>query len=204
MEQRKQIEAVAVDMWEPFMNSIRAKVPEAEMVHDKFHVVKHLNEAVDKVRRGEHKELMAAGDETLKGTRQMWLFNARNLSEEQTASFASLRDSGLKVARAWAAKELFSTLWTYRYKGAARRFFRDWYSWVSRSRLKPLIKVAKMLKKHLENILTYLRHPITNAVTEGLNSKIQMIKSNARGFRSFENYRTRILFFCGKLSLYPL
>ena len=65
-------------------------------------------------------------------------------------------------------------------------------------------KVAKMLKRHLENILTYLQHPITNAVTEGLNSKIQMIKSNARGFRSFENYRTRILFFCGKLDLYPL
>jgi transposase len=203
-EQRKQVEAVAVDMWEPFMNSIREQVPDADLVHDKFHVVKHLNEAVDKVRRREHKELMAAGDETLKGTRQLWLFNAHNLSEEQMASFAALRDSGLKVARAWAAKELFSTLWTYRYKGAARRFFRDWYSWVSRSRLKPLIKVAKMLKKHLENILTYLKHPITNAVTEGLNSKIQMIKSNARGFRSFENYRNRILFFCGKLSLYPL
>src|SRR5207245_10273659 len=76
-EQRKQIEAVAVDMWEPFMNSIRAKVPEAEIVHDKFHVVKHLNEAVDKVRRGEHKELMAAGDETLKGKTQIWLCSAR-------------------------------------------------------------------------------------------------------------------------------
>ncbi|HEY9170821.1 MAG TPA: transposase, partial [Verrucomicrobiae bacterium] len=70
--------------------------------------------------------------------------------------------------------------------------------------LKPLIKVAKLLKSHLENILTYLRHPITNAVTEGLNSKIQMIKSNARGLRSFDNYRIRILCFCGKFNLYPL
>ena len=61
-----------------------------------------------------------------------------------------------------------------------------------------------MIRRHLENILTYLRHPITNAVPEGLNSKIQSIKSNARGFRSFQNYRTRILFFCGKLSLQPL
>ena len=66
-----------------------------------------------------------------------------------------------------------------------------------------MIKTAKMIKRHLENILTYLRHPITNAVTEGLNSKIQAIKSNSRGFSSFQNYRTRILFFCGKLSLYP-
>ena len=67
-----------------------------------------------------------------------------------------------------------------------------------------MIDVARMLKRHLENLLTYLEHPITNAVTEGLNSKIQNIKSAARGFRNFKNYRTRILFFCGKLSLYPL
>ena len=203
-EQRAEIEAVAIDMWEPFLNASQAKVPQAELVHDKFHVSMHLNEAVDQVRRAEHKELLAAGDETLKGSRQLWLYNPMNFSEEQAASFAALRDSGLKVARAWAAKELFSRLWMYRYEGAARRFFRDWFGWVSRSRLKPLIKVAKMLKAHLENILTYLRHPITNAVTEGLNSKIQMIKSNARGFRSFDNYRIRILFFCGKLNLYPL
>lgn len=66
-----------------------------------------------------------------------------------------------------------------------------------------MIKVAKMLKRHFENIITYLRHPSTNAVSEGLNSKLQAIKANARGFRSFQNYRTRILFFCGKLDLYP-
>lgn len=202
--QRQAIAAVAVDMWQPFMNATRSKVPQAELVHDKFHVSAHLNEAVDQVRRAEHKELLAAGDETLKGSRQLWLYNPLNFSEEQATSFAALKDLGLKVARAWAAKELFTKLWTYRYEGAARRFFKDWYGWVSRSRLKPLIKVAKMLKRHLENILTYLRHPITNAVTEGLNSKIQMIKSNARGFRSFDNYRIRILFFCGKLNLHPL
>ncbi|HEY2932624.1 MAG TPA: ISL3 family transposase [Acidobacteriota bacterium] len=204
VEQRAQIEAVAVDMWEPFMNASKTKAPQAQLVHDKFHVSGHLNEAVDQVRRAEHKELMAAGDETLKGSRPLWLYNPMNFTDEQAASFAELRESGLKVGRAWAAKELFSKLWNYRYEGAARRFFREWYGWVSRSQLQPLIKVAKMLKGHLENILTYLRHPITNAVTEGLNSKIQMIKSNARGFRSFDNYRIRILFFCGKLDLYPL
>jgi transposase len=203
-EQRARIEAVALDMWEPFLKASRSQAPQAALVHDKFHVAKHLNEAVDQVRRAEHKELLAEGDDTLKGSRQLWLYNPLNFSREQAARFAALRDSGLKVARAWAAKELFTKLWTYKYVGAARRFFKDWYGWVSRSRLKPLIKVAKMLKGHLENILTYLRHPITNAVTEGLNSKIQSIKSNARGFRSFANYRTRILFFCGKLDLYPL
>lgn len=203
-KQRQAVAAVAVDMWEPFMNATKEKVPQAALVHDKFHVAAHLNEAVDRVRRAEHKDLMAAGDETLKGSRQLWLYNPMNFSREQAAEFRTLRDSGLKVARAWAAKELFSRLWNYRYEGAARRFFREWYGWVSRSRLKPLIKVAKMLKRHLENILTYLRHPITNAMTEGLNSKIQLLKYNAHGFRSFENFRNRILFFCGKLNLYPL
>lgn len=203
-QQRRGIEAVALDMAPAFIAASRAAVPQAELVHDKFHVAKHLNEAVDTVRRQEHKELMAQGDETLKSTRQLWLFNPVNFSDEQAADFEQLKYSGLKVARAWAIKELFSKLWDYCYEGAARKFFKSWYGWAARSKLKPIIKTAKMIKRHLEDILTYLRHPITNAVTEGLNSKIQAIKSNARGFRSFENYRTRILFFCGKLSLYPL
>ena len=108
------------------------------------------------------------------------------------------------MARAWAIKELFTKLWMYRYEGSARKFFKNWFGWAARSQLKAIIKVARIIKRHLENILTYLRHPITNAVTEGLNSKIQSVKSAARGFRNFRNYRIRILFFCGKLNLYPL
>jgi len=203
-EQKQSVEAVAVDMWEPFIQSIQQAVPQADIVHDRFHVSKYLGEAVDKVRRQEHKELLAQGDETLKGTRQLWLYNPQNFSPEQRKEFAQLKDQQLKVARAWAAKELFSQFWEYQEEGWARRFFKDWFGWVSRSRLKPMSDVAQMLKRHLENLLTYLKHHITNAVTEGLNSKIQSIKSAARGFRNFQNYRTRILFFCGKLDLYPL
>ena len=203
-DQKQGVEAVAVDMWEPFIQTIQRQVPEADIVHDKFHVSKYLGEAVDKVRRQEHKELLAHGDKTLKGSRQLWLYNPENFSEEQRTEFAALKDLNLKVARAWAAKELFTKFWDYKEKGWARRFFKDWFGWVSRSRLKPVIEVAYMLKRHLDNLLTYLEHHITNAVTEGLNSKIQSIKSAARGFRSFRNYRIRILFFCGKLNLYPL
>jgi transposase len=203
-EQKQGVEAVAVDMWEPFIQTIQRQVPEADIVHDKFHVSKYLGEAVDKVRRQEHKELLAQGDETLKGTRQLWLYNPQNFSSEQAEEFSALKDLQLKVARAWAAKELFSKFWEYQEEGWARRFFKGWFGWVSRSRLKPMVEVAQMLKRHLENLLTYLRHHITNAVTEGLNSKIQSLKSAARGFRNFQNYRIRILFFCGKLALYPL
>lgn len=203
-KQRGQVEAVALDMAPAFIGASAKAVPQAALVHDKFHIAKHLNEAVDQVRRKENKQLLLEGDETLKGTRQLWLFNPCNWSAEQAAEFKRLKESGLKVGRAWAIKELFTKLWTYCYEGSARKFFKEWFGWASRSRLKAIIKVAKMLKRHLENILTYLRYPITNAVTEGLNSKIQAIKANARGFRSFPNYRTRILFFCGKLDLYPL
>jgi transposase len=203
-EQKEGVEAVAVDMWEPFIQTIEQQVPEADIVHDKFHVSKYLGEAVDKVRRQEHKELLAQGDETLKGTRQLWLYNPQNFSPAQREEFAALKDLQLKVARAWAAKELFSKFWDYAQEGWARRFFKHWFGWVSRSRLQPVVEVAHMLKRHLENLLTYLKHRITNAVTEGLNSKIQNLKAAARGFRSFKNYRIRILFFCGKLQLYPL
>ena len=202
-EQKEQIEAVAVDMWPAFANSIETNAQQAEIVHDRFHISKHLNEAVDQVRRQEHKALKQAGDDRLTGSKQLWLFNPENISDDRWLEFETLKDQELKTARAWAIKEQFRWLWEYRYAGNARKFFNRWYSWATRSRLKPIIKVAKMLKRHLENILTYFRHRITNAMSEGFNSRIQSIKSQARGFRAFENYRTRILFYCGKLDLLP-
>ena len=117
-DQRHSIEAVALDMAPAFIAASRVAVPQADLVHDKFHIAKHLNEAVDTVRRQEHKELLAKGDETLKSTRQLWLFNPMNFSDQQAADFEQLKFSGLKVARAWAIKELFSKLWTYCYEGA--------------------------------------------------------------------------------------
>jgi len=202
-EQRQEITAVAIDMWEPYINAVEQLLPEADIVHDKFHIAKYLGEAVDKVRKSEHKGLKKEGAETLKGTKYLWLTNPRNWSDEQKQQFKELKNQGLKVGRAWSIKEMFSDLWDYTYEKSARNFFRKWYWWATHSRLKPIAEVAKKLKRHLDNILTYLRHRITNAVAEGVNSKIQQVKSAARGFRNFENYRTAILFFCGKLDMYP-
>src|SRR5450755_183742 len=98
-EQKQAVEAVAVDMWEPFIQTIQKQVPDADIVHDKFHVSKYLGDAVDKVRRQEHKELVAQGDETLKGTRQLWLYNPQNFSPDQAEEFSALKDLQLKVAR---------------------------------------------------------------------------------------------------------
>ena len=168
--------------------------PQAEIVHDKFHVAKQLNEAVDQVRRAENKVLRSRQDARLKGTRQLWLYAEDNLTEKQILRFGDLRDSDLKTARAWALKENFRWFWTCQYAGNARKYCRELYGWACRCRLPPIIKAAKMLHRQLDNLLTYMRHPITNAAAEGFNRKIQAIKSNARGFRSVVNYRLRILF----------
>jgi len=198
------IEAVCIDMSAAFEAAVKAMLPEAAIVHDRFHISAHLNDAVARVHREENARLQGIGDERLKGTQRLFGFDPGNFNEEQVVRFSELRNADLRTSRAWAIKEMFRRFWNYRYEGSARKFFKQWFGWASRSQLKPIIKVAKMIGNHFEKIITYLRYPITNAVAEGLNSKIQTIKANARGFRSFLNYRTRILFFCGKLDLYPL
>jgi transposase len=201
--QRSGVTAVAVDMWDPFMEAAQRHAPQADIVHDKFHGARYLGKAVDDVRRKEHRELRGHGSKMLTGTKYLWLTNPANWSDRQHATFQALKGEGLKVGRAWAMKEAFAQFWDYVYEGAAENFFRRWYFWATHSRLKPMIDAARTLKRHLTGLLAYLQHRITNAVTEGLNSKIQTLKANARGFRNFEHYRISILFHCGKLELCP-
>jgi transposase len=201
--QRATIEAVALDMWDPYLASTRQHVAQADVVHDKFHVAKTLAKAVDDVRKREHRGLLRDGLETLKHTKYLWLTNPEAWTPAQEVQFDTLKHSHLKVGRAWAIKEAFRDFWSYVYPGAARNFFRDWHFWATHSRLRPMIEAARTLRRHLTNLLTYLKHRITNAVAEGFNSKVQTIKSNARGFRNFEHYRFAILFHCGRLNLYP-
>lgn len=201
--QLSEIESVSMDMWQAFMTSATDRVPKAEIVHDKFHIAKYLGDAVDKVRRSENKALKEGGDETLKGSRQLWLYNVENLSDDRYDELMKLQQSDLKTGRAWAIKENFRYFWDYVYAGNAEKFFNRWYGWAIRSQLPPIKKVATMLKNHLDGLLSYFRHRVTNATAEGFNSRIQTIKSAARGFRSFKNYRLRILFYCGKLNLMP-
>jgi transposase len=155
------------------------------------------------VRRAEHKTLKQDGDERLTGSRYLWLTKEENLSEEKAATFAELKHAQLKTARAWAIADLFRDFWEQPGAYTARAFFESWHSWAARSRLPPIITVGRMLKRHLDNLVTWFGHPISNGPVEGFNSRIQAIKSAARGFRNFENYRIRILFFCGGLNLEP-
>lgn len=201
--QRETIQSVAMDMWEPFMAATRSMVPMADIVHDKYHTVSYLTKAVDEVRRKEHSALTNAGSDLLKGTKYLWLQNPKNWKSQDRDVFRSFALDQLKVGKAWSIKEAFRPFWNYSYQGSAKTFFQRWYFWATHSKLKPVIEAAKTLKRHIIGLLAYLKHRITNAVTEGLNSLIQSIKANARGFRNFQNYRIAILFHCGKLNLYP-
>lgn len=204
-EEKQNLKGVAMDMWAPYLKAVDAELPlgRAKVVFDKFHVVQHLNKGVDQVRRREAKELAAEDDERLKGSKYQWLKNPKNFTRIQWREFKALRESNLKVAKAWAMKETIKPLWDFQYVGAAKRLFKKWYGWVKRSRLKPMIAKAELMKTHLDNILTYLKHPITNAVAESINAKIQWIKYTARGYANMENFRTAILFHCGGLDLSP-
>lgn len=199
-EQLAGIKAIAMDMWDPYIAATTDLVPDAEakIVFDRFHVIRQVTDAVDKVRRQEHKMLMANGQEHLKGTRYLWLMNEEAIPDWRKAKFDEIRNMELKTGRGWAIKESLRHFWDYCYPKNAEKYFKRWYFWATHSRLKPMIKAAKTLKRHLPNILTYFKHRITNSVAEGLNSKIQTVKQMACGFRSREHYRKKAIFFhCG-------
>jgi transposase len=202
--QRQAVQAVAADMWQPYAQAVQKLAPEAALVHDKFHVAKLIHEALDQVRRQEHRALGGGKNSPLTKSKYLWLRNPLDFNPEQKEHFDTLRQSELKTARAWHLKQTFANFWFLHAQGAARKFFARWYNWAVRSRLRPMAQVARKLKSHLQGLLNYFCHRISNAPTEGLDSKIQFLKHAARGFRTFHNYRTRILFFCGKLDLYPI
>jgi transposase len=202
-EQRQAVEAVAMDMHQPYVNATQSALPEASIVFDKFHIAQLAGAAVDQVRRQESKELSTAGDDRLKGTRYDWLRNPLLETKAQKEKAKDIRNSKLKTARAWQIKETLMDFFGYVREFKAREYFGEWYGWASRCRLKPMQRLAKTLKSRLPTLLNWCRWPITNAMTEGLNAKIQWIKYTARGFRSREGFRRAIFFHCGKLNLYP-
>jgi transposase len=204
-QQIQAVEAVAMDMWDPYVNSTREHLPKADrkIVFDQFHIAKHLSEAVDQVRRKEHKQLRAAGDDRLTGTRYDWLRHPASMEAKDRKEFAALRDSKLKTARAWALKEAMMAFFLYWYERPARKHYRWWHNWAIRSRLKPMMEKARMIHRRFENIVTYIRHRITNAASESINSKVQWVKYTARGFRNTNNFVIAIYFHCGGLDLMP-
>jgi transposase len=203
--QLRGIEAVAMDMWDPFIQSTLAQVPGAagKIVHDPFHLVKYMNEAVNEVRKREQRRLQAQGSDPLKGTRNLWLYGQENLPAAQAERFSDLKGLHLQTARAWALKEVFRTFWSCPTVKVAEGYFNRWYSWAVRCRLEPVKKVARLCQRHRPNLLTFFEHRLTNGPMEGLNNAIQGLIKKAFGYRNKERFKTDIFFHFGGLDLYP-
>jgi transposase len=199
------VEAIAMDMSAAYVRATMEAIPLAEekIVHDRFHIMQHATQAVDLVRRREHRRLQSEGDDRLKGTKYVWLTSQENLTEWQQQRLDSSFHVELETGKAWAYKEMLRDLWHHETAEEAITYFRDWYRRVIHTKLAPLKKVARMIKERLANVVSYCTHRITNAVAEGINSKIMAIKRRVGGFRNVENYKTAIYFYCGGLDLYP-
>ena len=174
-----------------------------QIVHDPYHLSQMLGEAVDGVRKTEHRALMETDDHRLAGTKYLWLYGWDNLPEAQRERFDDLRGQRLKTSRAWAIKEMFRDFWASDTVQEGRAFFDCWYAWAIRSRLEPIKRVARSFKAHLPNLLTYFTHRLTNAALEGLNNAIAGLVKKAFGYRNRERFKTDILFHLGGLDLYP-
>ncbi len=205
-EQLEGIQTVAMDMAGGYINAISGSIASGreKIVFDRYHIMKLMNEAVDKVRQQEHKMLSGKGKSILKGTKFIWLYAQENMPSSYLEDFRSLKSTDLKTARAWAIKENLRNLWWYRTEAWAEKFWKRWYSWAIRSRLAPVKKTARTLKDHLYGILSYCKHRITNAMTESINSKIETLRKSACGYRNKQRLRTVILFHLGGLDLYPV
>ena len=204
-EDLARISAVSMDMWDPYISSTLEHVPGAhgKIVFDRFHVMRHVNEAVDSVRKEENRELVKKGIMDLKSSWYIWLYSQENLADKYRERYNSLKNSDLRTGKAYSMKENIRNLWNLASLDEARDYWNRWYSWIVHSGIDAMKIVAKMMRMHIDKILNYFTHRITNAKAEGINSKIALIEKMAYGFRNRNHLKTAIYFKCGNLDLYP-
>jgi transposase len=198
-DHREKVKTVTMDMWKSYMNATNDYLPKADVIHDRFHLVKHLNDAVDKVRRREVKS-----HEELKNTKYILLKNPDNHTEKQRIKFESIADANYEVSRAWRVKENFRDIFGCESIAESHILVFQWIGHALRTNIKEISKVVEMFKNHVKGIINAMVNTFSNAMAERLNGKIQEIKACGRGYRRFENFRNAILFFHGGLNLYPL
>ncbi len=199
-EQQKKVKTISMDMWKAYMTACKYKFPNAERVHDRFHLIKYLNDAIDKVRKREVKT-----NEELIGSRWALLKNKNNHTEKQRIKFEAIKNANYEVSRAWQVRENFKDLFnTEDNKEGAFKLFMRWIKSAKDFNIKEITKVAEMFKTHFWGVVNAIITTFNNAMAERLNGKIQEIKTVGRGYRTFKNFRSAILFFHGGLSLYPL
>ena len=198
-ENLAKVETVSMDMWKPYMNTVKSILPDSKIVHDRFHLVQYLNKAIDAVRRREVKQ-----HELLKNSRYAFLKNPENLTEKQRIKFEEISNANYEISRAWRIKENFRAIFGCSSLIEASGLIIKWLTFVSNTNIKEMTKVSEIFKNHLSGVINAMIESFSNAMAERLNGKIQEVKSTGRGYRKFENFRSAILFFHGGLSLYPL
>jgi transposase len=191
-----QIETISADMSPAFKKGVEKNFPWADMTFDKFHVIKLMNEALDKVRRIEQKVIPA-----LKSTRYLWLYNVNNLNAEKTKKLETLKTLNIKTAKAYQLKLTLQNIYaTAKDRIDAMNLMTKWYKWAVRCRLEPVKDFAKTIKNNWSGVINYFDSRITNAALEGINSIIQAARSRAKGYRNVQNFITMIYLLAGKLT----
>lgn len=193
------IEAVCCDMWAPYIDAIKKRLPNALLVFDKFHIVRHLLHAVDQVRKEEAQKLKSENPELLKKSRYIWLKNPWNLTDNQRVRLSDLEKLNLKINRAYLLKEAFRKFWDYSYPAWAKKYLDQWFWWATHSRLKPMRDFAWMIRRHQDDILNYFKVLIDNGAVEGLNNKAKAISHRAYGYRTAETFKLALYHGMGKL-----
>lgn len=196
---KESVIGVCCDMWQPYVDMIQAELPHATLIFDKFHIVQHLNKAVDEVRKEEARELKEENPELLKKTRYIWLKNPENLTDKQRARLGHLEKLNLRINRAYLLKEGFREFWNYWSKGWAKKFLARWFWWATHSRLKPLRDFAWMLRRHQDGLLNYFELRIDNGAVEGMNNKAKIVSHRSYGFRTINTYITALYHCLGDL-----
>lgn len=193
------IKNVSCDMSPAFIKGVGENLPNAEITFDKFHILKIINEAVDSVRKEE-----VSNNNVLKGTKYIWLKNYDNLSQKQKKQLdeLSMSNMNIKTMRAYNIRLSFQEIYQANTKEEFVEYLNKWYFWATHSRLKPIIKVAKTIKRHWEGIVKWHESKINNGILEGLNSVIQAAKSKARGYKTFKNYKIIVYLLTGKLDFF--
>ncbi len=198
-EQLQAMNTVSMDMWKSYINSVKDKCPNAEIVHDKFHLVSYLNKSIDQVRRREVKN-----NDALINARYALLKNEENLTEKQREKFELIKSANFQVSKAWHIRENFKELFEfYNNEQEAQGLLVNWAQDSFMHGIKEVNNVIMMMLNHVKGVVNALISNLNNAMAERLNGKIQEVKLIGRGYRLFENFRSAILFFHGNLNLYP-
>ena len=189
------IRLAVMDMWKPFRNATLARAPQAAILFDKFHIMRHLGEALDKVRKSEYARLSGKDRRYIKGQKYTLLSNRENLTLEGRQSLKTLLAANKRLNTAYLLKESFGQLWDYEREGWARRFFENWRASLKWQRLEPYEKFAEMIDRHWDGIAAYCRpeNKVSLGFVEGLNNKIRVIQRRAYGLRDQEYLRLKIL-----------